>query len=124
MGEAFVIPENMKICLGQRTMLIRPNTKNITSDYLLAYIYSSSVQSRIVQLTGGTTNPHLNVGEVREFFIAYPLSINEQEQINLILNSHAQKIKIENQYLEKLKLQKKGLMQDLLTGKKRVNHLL
>ena len=123
-GEAFVIPENMKICLGQRTMLIRPNTKNITSDYLLAYIYSSSVQSRIVQLTGGTTNPHLNVGEVREFFIAYPLSINEQEQINLILNSHAQKIKIENQYLEKLKLQKKGLMQDLLTGKKRVNHLL
>jgi type I restriction enzyme S subunit len=52
------------------------------------------------------------------------LSCLSQIQINLILNSHAQKIKIENQYLEKLKLQKKGLMQDLLTGKKRVNHLL
>jgi|LGVF01.1.fsa_nt_gb type I restriction enzyme S subunit len=37
-----------------------------------------------------------------------------------IHRQHATRIRTEEQYLEKLKLQKKGLMHDLLTGKVRV----
>ena len=47
-------------------------------------------------------------------------ALEEQEQIAQVLDSQATRIRIEEQYLEKLKLQKKGLMHDLLTGKVRV----
>lgn len=48
-------------------------------------------------------------------------ALEEQEQIAQVLDSQATRIRIEEQYLEKLKLQKKGLMHDLLTGKVRVS---
>ena len=47
-------------------------------------------------------------------------ALEEQEQIAQVLDSQATRIRTEEQYLEKLKLQKKGLMHDLLTGKVRV----
>jgi type I restriction enzyme, S subunit len=45
----------------------------------------------------------------------------EQESIIQILDIHDTRIRTEETYLEKLKLQKKGLMDDLLTGRVRVN---
>lgn len=45
----------------------------------------------------------------------------EQERIIKILDSHEEHIRTEEAYLNKLKLQKKGLMHDLLTGTIRVN---
>jgi type I restriction enzyme S subunit len=48
---------------------------------------------------------------------------NEQEQIVSILNAHDARIHAEEAYRDKLKLLKKGLMDDLLTGRVRVNAL-
>ncbi|MGK7930986.1 MAG: restriction endonuclease subunit S [Microcystaceae cyanobacterium] len=118
-GEAFVIPQNMIICLGQRTMLLRPNPLKSNPYYIISQIYSGSIQTRIKQLVGGTTNPHLNVAEVRDFTLPVP-KIEEQQEIAKILESHNNRIRTEKAYLEKLKKQKQGLMQDLLTGKVRV----
>ncbi|MGH1394702.1 MAG: restriction endonuclease subunit S [Trichormus sp.] len=118
-GEAFTIPKNMEICLGQRTMLLRPNIDKAYPDYLIAQIYSGSVRARINQLVGGTTNPHLNVADVRTFLLPVP-SCKEQAQIASVLNIYHTRIRTEEAYLNKLKLQKQGLMQDLLTGKVRV----
>ena len=118
-GEAFVIPEGMRICLGQRTMLLRPSPEKAHPGYLLAQIYSGAVRVRINQLVGGTTNPHLNVGEVRSFLLPVP-PLGEQAQIASVLDTHNDYIRAEEAYRDKLKLQKKGLMHDLLTGKVRV----
>jgi len=46
--------------------------------------------------------------------------MGEQNQIANILNSHHARIRVEEKYLNKLKLLKKGLKHDLLTGKVRV----
>ena len=46
--------------------------------------------------------------------------LTEQHSITNVLDAHDARIRTEEAYLEKLKLQKKGLMYDLLTGRVRV----
>jgi len=62
----------------------------------------------------------INYGIVRETIIYIPPK-SEQKYIIQILNTYDTRIRTEEAYLNKLKLQKQGLMQDLLTGKVRVS---
>ena len=62
----------------------------------------------------------LNTSILSEVPVLLPL-IQEQENMALLLNAHDASIRTEEQYRDKLKLQKKGLMHDLLIGKVRVN---
>lgn len=122
-GEAFVIPAGMKICLGQRVMLLRPRVNVLSAHFLLAQVYSGAVHERIGTLTSGTTNPHLNVAEVRDFEIPTP-PFDEQIKIGERVSAASNRLSVEMITLEKLKLQKAGLMDDLLTGRVRVTPLL
>lgn len=122
-GEAFVIPSAMKICLGQRVMLLRPKDRRMIGEYLLAQIYSGTVKDRIAALTSGTTNPHLNVAEVKDFEIPLPPFV-EQQGIAERLRGLESRLQSEARDQQKLELLKSGLMDDLLTGRVRVTPLL
>jgi type I restriction enzyme S subunit len=61
----------------------------------------------------------INYGIVRETLIYIPPK-PEQERIVGIINNYNTRIRTEEAYRDKLKLQKQGLMHDLLTGKVRV----
>ena len=115
-GEAFVVPDGMRLCLGQRVMLIRPLTGCLEPTYLLHQLYSGSLSSQIRDRTAGTTNPHLNVADVRRLLVPVP-PLAEQAAIASSLSSMTQRILADQQILKKLRMQKQGLMQDLLTGK-------
>jgi type I restriction enzyme S subunit len=115
-GEAFVIPKGMRICLGQRVMLVKPNAESLDSDYLVAQIYAGALSTRIAELTAGTTNPHLNVADVRALLIALP-SPQEQTDMKGRINAMNARMRSEETILLKLQKQKLGLMQDLLTGR-------
>ena len=122
-GEVFVIPEGMRVCLGQRTMLIRCNETFLSPSYLLESLYSEEMRIRFDRMVGGTTNPHLNVADVRSLLIKQP---KPQEQI-LIANILAEirlSLCAAQEHKLKLQLSKTGLMQDLLTGNVRVTALL
>lgn len=122
-GEAFVIPEGMKICLGQRVMIIRTKEKVLDSYFLLYQIYSELMNQRFNLLTAGTTTPHLNVSDVKELLILKP-SFKEQQLHKDYLEVYSLRERHELATLHKLKLKKSGLMDDLLTGKKRATDLL
>lgn len=122
-GEAFVIPAGMRICLGQRVMLLRPRSEMALGQFLLAQIYSGAVADRIAALTAGTTNPHLNVGEVRKFVLPLP-PVPEQTMIEQQLGDLDSRIAVEGAERDKLLTMKAGLMDDLLTGRVRVTSLL
>jgi type I restriction enzyme, S subunit len=53
-------------------MLLRLSPEKSHPGYILAQIYSGTVKARINQLVGGTTNPHLNVGDIRSFLLPVP----------------------------------------------------
>ncbi|ODS40181.1 hypothetical protein BEH94_01380 [Candidatus Altiarchaeales archaeon WOR_SM1_SCG] len=71
----------------------------------------------------GTTMACLNTKILSELPTLIP-HLEEQQKIASILSSTDSKIQQEKQELNKLKRIKQGLMQDLLTGKVRVNHLI
>jgi len=65
------------------------------------------------------TQANLNTSIVKDCIIGLPM-LNEQKKIADTLDTQDARIRTEEQYRDKLKLQKKGLMHDLLTGKVRV----
>jgi type I restriction enzyme S subunit len=117
-GEAFKIPEGTRLCLGQRTMAFRLKESVLSPDFLVQSIYSYRIQKRFDQLVVGTTNPHLNVGTIRNFKVPVP-SLEEQEKIVAVLNLIDKQVSEGHERADRLRKLKKGLMQDLLTGEVR-----
>jgi len=62
---------------------------------------------------------NINLEDLRPLIIAKP-KYREQHRIGDLYNTYDARIRAEEKYRDKLKLQKKGLMHDLLTGKVRV----
>lgn len=102
-------------------IISRPSTE-IDSAFLATWINSDSGKGQVLRVQGGLAQQHFNVGELQKLLIAKP-SIQEQRKIQAILDTHNTRIRAEEAYLNKLKLQKQGLMQDLLTGKVRVKSI-
>lgn len=64
----------------------------------------------------------INLGNISDVRVIIPLDSSEQEKITKILSKQDEAIEQEEQKLHKLQRVKKALMQDLLTGKVRVNY--
>jgi len=71
----------------------------------------------------GTTREKLNQNKLRLIKIFLP-PLSEQKRIASVLSEIDETIEKEQKYKEKLEKIKQGLMEDLLTGKVRVNHLI
>lgn len=107
-------------CLGQRMMLYRPNQKLIEPRYFLYALQSLQIQNRLDLISGGSTVGHVRVGDIRDLWMFMPESGREQHQISSALDGISGKLQSEQNQLAKLRQQKLGLMQDLLTGKVQV----
>tara|TARA_R110002167_G_scaffold366428_1_gene596654 strand:+ start:4937 stop:6904 length:1968 start_codon:yes stop_codon:yes gene_type:complete len=85
MGEVAIVPENEKICLGQRTMLLRLFPTHINNQFLIYVIQSPSFQKRMGEAAVGMTVKHLRVGGVENLFVPVPPK-KEQDLLVSILN--------------------------------------
>ena len=89
------------------------------NDYL--FIYYILLNTKISKICNTGALPSLNSKDVYIIKVFIPKSIQEQKAIAQILSTADKEIDLLNQELEQLKLQKKGLMQLLLTGIIRVH---
>ncbi len=80
MGEAAIIPQDKKVCLGQRTMLLRPIEPLISAKYLLITIMDPGFKSRSDSVAVGTGVKHYRVGDVSNLAVPVP-SVEEQAEI-------------------------------------------
>ncbi len=110
------------MAFNQDIKAIIPN-ENIYGRYL-AYWFSAN-SSQLLKLTTTATHgtKRLETNDLLEFALCLPSKM-EQKKIIYLLDKSQYDIEITKEYLQKLKLQKTGLMQDLLTGKVRVTDLL
>ncbi|MFA5454776.1 MAG: restriction endonuclease subunit S [Sulfurimonas sp.] len=97
-----------------------PNQKKLIPHYLKATTETFSYWSWVETNSARTGQPGINANEYKSFKFKLP-SIEEQKQIAKILTTQDKKIETEETNLAKLKELKKGLMNDLLSGKVRVN---
>lgn len=79
MGEAGIIPPGVTLCLGQRTMLMRPSPA-ITAGFLLSALLSPVVKDLIDRVAVGSGVKHLRVGDVERLPVPLP-PIAEQLRI-------------------------------------------
>lgn len=77
-------------------------------------------EESIAKLSGGSTVKGLSLSGLKNIKIQLPFSINEQELIVDCLNKESEYLSLLEQKLTILKNEKKVLMQQLLTGKRRV----
>ncbi|POZ50029.1 restriction endonuclease subunit S [Methylovulum psychrotolerans] len=88
-------------------------------DYIFHYIFSNHITFQINSLVVGSNYPAINSSDVKGLFILCP-TLPEQQKIAATLSTADQEIQVHQNQLTALKQQKKALMQQLLTGKKRV----
>jgi len=93
---------------------------SICNRYLLWALRSSMVQSLMQARTNGSTFDEIKIGTLRKIPIPYPADIAEQRAISDRLDVISETLDVEKAQLSGLKKLKRGLMQDLLTGKVRV----
>ncbi|EBF8124801.1 restriction endonuclease subunit S [Salmonella enterica subsp. enterica] len=106
MGEALIIPPNVKWCLGQRTMLIRVMHEFVSNDFILLALTEPHLIERASENAVGLTVKHLRVGDVENLNIPLP-PLNEQYKI-------VDKVNILFEYCNKLKSNIKATQQTQL----------
>jgi len=109
-----ILPANV----NQHVCIIR-TTERINASYLSTYLISNGGQNQIFRLQAGGNREGLNFQHIRSFKIPLP-PVSEQQKIAAIFSEADAKIEKEQNQKSQLKALKKGLMQQLLTGKKRV----
>ena len=125
-GKALLVPDNIEIGIGSTEFIVFRAKENIDNNFLFYLLTSDYVRSIAIGLMEGTSGRQRIPKYVFEKVIkvAIPKSESEQKRIAEILSQIDQAIEKEEKYKQKLERLKKGLMEDLLTGKVRVNKLL
>jgi type I restriction enzyme S subunit len=77
-GEACLVPEDLALCIGQRTVLLRPNRSIVDGEWLVHSIYSGAAQRFIEVLAKSTTVAHLNMSDISDLPVILP-PLQEQE---------------------------------------------
>jgi type I restriction enzyme S subunit len=106
--------------INQNIALIRPDNEVLASEFLKFVISSMDFQHQVDLEITTQAQPSLSLKQVGEFELNLP-PIKEQFLIAQKLNSVVSYIESSQDKLQQTKLLKKALMQDLLTGKVRVN---
>lgn len=119
-GRSCIVPDDMsKGNVNQHVCIIRPNEKIIAS-YLSQLLNSKYGIDQIDKFQAGGNREGLNYQQIRSFVIPLPPK-NEQLKIAGIVGTIDKKLEsleLKRNYFNEFK---KGLMQQLLTGKLRVN---
>ena len=117
LGLSAVIDENNKYILNQRVGLLRPK-KQINSLFL-SYLINLN-QLYFKKHGQGSSQLNLSKGDIINFQLYIPLNIEEQNFIVKTISKADEEIELLKKQLDLYMEQKKGLMQNLLTGKVRV----
>lgn len=78
-GMAALVPPNTPLCLGQRMMMFRV-TSAFDPTYVMWTLNSDFIYQQVIVDAGGSTSPHVNIGDVINFPILNP-PLQEQREI-------------------------------------------
>lgn len=121
-GRVGVVPEHFTGNISRDIGLLRPNNL-VKSSYLSLLLRSNLGQQLLADTQVGTTRAELSIAPLKRLRIPLP-PMEEQISIAERVGSLDERLQDETEMLSKLRLQKSGLMDDLLTGRTPVTVLL
>jgi type I restriction enzyme S subunit len=93
--------------------------KENDGEFIYHFLFSQLISKQFYQLLVGSNYPAINSSDVRKLKIVKP-SLAERKKIAAILSTWEEAITKTQQLIAQLQQRKNGLMQQLLTGKKRL----
>lgn len=84
MGEAAIVPDGKRVCLGQRSMLVRLFPDLFSNRFLLYAIQSPSFQRRMIKAAIGMTVKHLRVGGVEDLVVPVPPKAEQDRIVTIV----------------------------------------
>ena len=110
LGIAAMIDRDCNVALGQRSMLLSPDTTKCLPQFLSVAMNFESFLRKALGGVSGSASPHINVGDIKAFTIILP-PLGLQKQFSfLVEQANKSKLTIQ-QSLDKLEVLKKALMQ-------------
>lgn len=116
-GEAGLTCRGYEGVIANNLFLISPDKGKLSKAYLFKFLRYNF--KNISVLAASSTMPALKFTDLKMFKIEVPL-LPEQQKIATVLTNADKEIELLEQQLADLQQEKKALMQQLLTGKKRV----
>lgn len=86
-GNVALIQKGEKVCLGQRTVLIRPNKKYVNPSFLTYLLLAPTQQYNLLCTANGATVAHVNLPTIRNLKLELP-DIQKQHRIATILSRY------------------------------------
>ena len=120
-GNVAIIPKDLKVCLGQRTVLIRPDKNKVCSMFLVYLMLGDEIQARLLGRSTGATVHHLNMTDIRNLELPRLPSLPIQRKIANFLDHKIKQIdeliSAEQRKIELLKEYRQSLICEVVTGK-------
>lgn len=121
LGRGAVWEGQISPCLHQNHVFRVRSLEGLLDPYFLAAFSGSAAGKKYFVLSSkqSTNLASINSTQLKAYPVPCP-SLPEQKRIAAAIRAHDARIRAEEAYLNKLEFLKKGLMQDLLTGRVRV----
>ena len=103
------------ILMDSNMMAITPKTQGVDSEFL----YYTIIKEQLYKIADTSTIPQINNKHILPYRFCFP-PIEQQKKICSVLQLWDTAIEKQSELIDKLKLRKRALMQQLLTGKKRL----
>gem|GEM_PF-6047391 len=119
-GNAAINHLNEEFSIPSSVALLRIDAKCHVNKYLMYQILSNQSQSRISNMISGNAITRLTLDKIKKLTFPFPSTKHEQELVSERISSIDSLINSIEKLVEKKKLIQQGVMQELLTGKRRL----
>jgi type I restriction enzyme S subunit len=118
-GKVILFNDDLEIVILSSIAIIR-SSELIKSNYFYCFLKSEYFDYQLLVKISGSALKRIVLRDINSLLICFSKDLVEQEMISKRILSIELKLQSEQTYLQKLQQIKKGLMEDLLSGKKRV----
>lgn len=123
-GHVLIVPKGHHPgVINPRLLRFRPESARCLPEFLKAVLLSQPIRLQLDTFATGGTMPVISAGIIRKLCVVI-IGVDEQVRIVQIINKSDECVVSSSVRLNKLRSLKTALMQDLLTGKKRITALL
>ena len=117
-GSACMVPKGFQDANCLNIVIVRPDLTKVAPEFMLD-LFNYSLSKKLSSKAAGSTQTVVNTKEIASQVATVP-PLSEQRKIAEILSTWDKAIRTTERLIDNSKQQKKALMQQLLTGKKRL----
>jgi type I restriction enzyme S subunit len=87
-GNVAIIKEGQKVCLGQRTVHLRPNNKVVDPDFLCYFLLAPIQQGKLLAGETGATAKHVNMADIRRLELSNLPDLQLQKKAGALIAAY------------------------------------